>query len=164
MNFFQTILRSIVFDKSVYNEAKLNSAYNSYAVLIIVLASICTGVGTHNLTDDSSIFRGLIFSLIGWLIWTTIIYLIGNKLFNITSDFSNLSRCLALAYSPSILNIFGIINVALVPIFTLTALWTVTSFIYGVKQAYETTVFRAFAISIIGLVPYSILRLIFLFF
>ena len=158
------ILKSIIFDQSVYLEARESNSFNSYSVLIVFLASLCTGVGTHYLTDESSIFRDLIFSFLGWIIWTSIIYIVAQKIFNEKEEFIKLARCLALAYSPNILNILGIISPIVVPIFTLTSIWTIIAFIFGVKQAFGTTAVKAFLISIISLVPYLILRLIFLFF
>ena len=71
-----------------------------YSILIILLVSICTGIGTINLTNDSSIIRDLLSSIIGWFIWTSIIYFIGVKLMKNSSTFTQLARTLGVAYSP----------------------------------------------------------------
>ena len=164
MEFIRIILRSIVFDKEIYLKARSDSSFYSYAVLIVVVVSICNGIGTYNLTTDSSIFRDLIFSLIGWILWTTIIYFVGVKLFRHECGFGQLSRCLGLAYSPGILNLLGIVTYFSFTIYSTTSIWTVLTFIFGVKQALGCSAINAFIITVVSLIPYVVIRLAFFLF
>ena len=159
MELIRIILRSIVFDKDIYLKAKSENSFYSYSTLVVILVSISTGIGTYSLTTDSSIFRGLIFSIIGWLLWTVIIYFIGVKLLRYESDFGQLCRCLGLAYSPGIINILGAVKYFSFTVFSITSIWTVLTFIFGVKQALGCTALNAFIIAVVSLIPYVVLRL-----
>lgn len=163
MYLLQIIFKSLKFDKSVYLEAKDKPGFLRFSLLIVLLVSICTGIGTVNLTNDSSIIRDLLSSLLGWLIWTSIIYIVGVKLLNYSSNYSQLARTLGLAYSPGVLNILGIINFISIPVLTITSIWTIISFIFALKHALQITAEKAFLLSLLSFVPYLIFRsLIFL--
>jgi len=164
MEIIRVILRAIVFDKEIYLKAKEESSYYSYPALIVIIVSICTGIGTYSLTTDTSIFRDLIFSLIGWFLWTIIIYLFGVKLFRYESGFLQLSRCLGIAYAPGIIGILGIIKYFSFAVFSISSFWTLLTFIFGVKQALGCSSVNAFIITIVSLIPYVVIRLAFFFF
>ena len=163
MYLLEIILKSLRFKKSVYIEAKNKPGFLRFSLLIVLLVSICTGIGTINLTNDSSIIRDLLSSIIGWLIWTSIIFVVGVKLLKNSSTFSQLARTLGLAYSPGVLNILGIISYLSIPVLAITSIWTVISFIFALKHALEISAEKAFLISLLSFIPYLIFRsLIFL--
>ena len=158
MFLLKIITKSLKFDKSVYLEAKNNPGFLKYSLLVVLLVSICTGIGTLNLTNDSSILRDLLSSVLGWLVWTSIIYVIGVRLMKKSSTFNQLARTLGLAYSPGVLNILGIFHIISLPVLAVTSIWTVISFIYALKHALEISAERAFLISVLSFVPYLIFR------
>lgn len=164
MDLLNIILRAIVFDRGIYLKAKSENSYYSYSALIVITASVCTGIGTYSLTTDSSIFRGLIFSVIGWFLWTLIIYFFGVKLLRYDSSFGKLSRCLGLAYAPGIIGILGVVKYFSLAVFSISSFWTVLTFIFAVKQALGCSSVNAFLITIVSLIPYITIRLAFIFF
>ena len=48
---------------------------------------------------------------IGWYIWSYAVLVVGTKLFGGTADFGEVSRCIAYAYTPNMLRIFGFVPV-----------------------------------------------------
>ncbi len=158
MFLLKIIIKSLKFDKSVYLEAKNNQGFLKFSLLIVLLVSLCTGIGTINLTNDSSVIRDLLSSIIGWLIWTSIIYVIGVKFMKNSSSFSQIARTLGLAYSPGVLNIFGIIQFISLPLLAITSIWTIVSFIFALKHALVISAERAFLISLISFIPYLVFR------
>ena len=158
MFLFQIIIKSLKFDKQIYLEAKNTQGFIRYSILIVLLVSLCTGIGTINLTNDSSIIRDLLSSLVGWLIWTSIVYVICVRLLNYSSTFTQLARTLGVAYSPGVLNIFGIIQVISLPLLAITSIWTIISFIFALKHALEISAEKAFLISLLSFIPYIFFR------
>ena len=158
MYLLEIILKSLKFDKSVYIEAKNKPGFLRFSLLIVLLVSLCTGIGTINLTNDSSVIRDLLSSIIGWLIWTSIIFVIGVKLLKNSSTFSQLARTLGLAYSPGVLNILGLISFISIPVLAITSIWTVISFIFALKHALEISAEKAFLISLLSFIPYLLFR------
>ncbi len=158
MQLLKIIIKSLKFDKQVYLQAKNNPGFLRSSLLIVLLVSLCTGIGTINLTNDSSIIRDLLSSIIGWLIWTLIIFLIGVKVMKNSATFSQLARTLGLAYSPGVLNIFGLLHFISIPLLAITSIWTIISFIYALKHALEISAERAFLISLLSFIPYILFR------
>lgn len=158
MQLLKIIIKSLKFDKQVYLDAKNSPGFLRSSLLIVLLVSFCTGIGTIYLTNDSSIFRDLLSSVIGWLIWTSIIFLIGVKIMKNSATFSQLARTLGLAYSPGVLNIFGLLHFISIPLLAITSVWTVISFIYALKHALEISAERAFLISVLSFIPYILFR------
>lgn len=158
MQLLKIIIKSLKFDKKVYLQAKNNPGFLRSSLLIVLLVSLCTGIGTINLTNDSSIIRDLLSSIIGWLIWTLIIFLIGVKVMKNSATFSQLARTLGLAYSPGVLNIFGLLHFISIPLLAITSIWTIISFIYALKHALEISAERAFFISLLSFIPYILFR------
>jgi len=158
MYLIKIIIKSLKFDKQIYLEAKNTQGFIRYSLLIVLLVGICTGIGTMNLTNDSSIIRGLIFEIIGWFSATSIIYFIGVKLMKNGSTFIQLARTLGVAYSPGVLNIFGLIQIISLPLLAVTSIWTIISFIFALKHALQISAERAFLISLLSFIPYIIFR------
>lgn len=158
MQLLKIIIKSLKFDKQVYLDAKNSPVFLRSSLLIVLLVSFCTGIGTIYLTNDSSIFRDLLSSVIGWLIWTSIIFLIGVKIMKNSATFTQLARTLGLAYSPGVLNIFGLLHFISIPLLAITSVWTVISFIYALKHALEISAERAFLISVLSFIPYILFR------
>ena len=158
MYLIKIIIKSLKFDKQIYLEAKNTQGFIRYSLLIVLLVSICTGIGTINLTNDSSIIRDLLSSIIGWIIWTSIIYVIGVKLMKNSSTFTQLARTLGVAYSPGVLNIFGFVQIISLPLLAVTSIWTIISFIFALKHALQISAERAFLISLLSFIPYIIFR------
>jgi len=158
MYLIKIIIKSLKFDKSVYRDAKNNPGFLRYSLLIVLLVSLCTGIGTINLTNNSSIIRDLLFSIIGWLIWTSIIYVIGVKFMKNSSTFTQLASTLGLAYSPGVFNILGLIHFISLPLLAVTIIWTIISFIFALKHALSISAERAFLISLLSFVPFIIFR------
>jgi len=158
MYLIKIIIKSLKFDKQIYLEAKNTQGFIRYSLLIVLLVGICTGIGTINLTNDSSIIRDLLSSIIGWFIWTSIIYVIGVKLMKNSSTFIQLARTLGVAYSPGVLNIFGLIQIISLPLLAVTSIWTIISFIFALKHALQISAERAFLISLLSFIPYIIFR------
>jgi len=159
----EIIIKSLKFDKIVYLDARDNPGFNKFSVLIVLLVGFCTGIGTYNLTNDTSIIRDILSSILGWFIWTSIIYIIGVKIMKNSSSFSQLARTLGIAYSPGVLNVFGIIKFISLPLLAVILIWTIVSFIFALKHALNISAERAFLISVLSFIPYLIFRTLLFF-
>ena len=63
----EIIIKSLKFDKIVYLDARDNPGFNKFSVLIVLLVGFCTGIGTYNLTNDTSIIRDILSSILDGL-------------------------------------------------------------------------------------------------
>ena len=76
-------------------------------------------------------------SLINWLVWTTLIYVIGIKLFpdsNTNSTFKKILITVGFAHAPGLFRFFAFSPSFVVPIVFLTQFWIFAALIVGVRE------------------------------
>src|ERR1700751_3191670 len=107
MNLVNKMIRAAKLDAQLYEEVEKDTEATKEAFLVVLIGAICNGIGSVGIVGAKGLIIGLISGIIGWLLWSIIIFLIGVKIFKHTSDIGELLRCLGFAYSPSILSILG---------------------------------------------------------
>ncbi|MGH7885756.1 MAG: hypothetical protein ACRENO_08695, partial [Thermodesulfobacteriota bacterium] len=116
-NFIFLIYRSLIFDPKIYRTAKNSSEYNKLCILVVFTAALANGVSTAHFTNSTGLFKQLTFSIIGWMVRSGIIYVIGVKIFGYRSDFLQVIRTQGISYAPQILNVFAVIPILGINIF-----------------------------------------------
>lgn len=115
------MVRAAKLDSGLYEEVEADTKANGQALLAVVLASLATGIGTGiaglfmeegGLWFVWGLLLGLFSSIIGWLIWSFLTYIIGTKVFKTSQTSANwgeLLRAIGFANSPGVLRIFSFI-------------------------------------------------------
>lgn len=151
------IFKAVTFNEKFYRELELDRSNLSHAVLIVLLVGLCNGLGTLNVVSVS-IIKEIVFNLIGWFVWSIVLYIIGVKILHYTSDLVELLVYLGFAFSPGIFNVFGLIPHLSYYILTLTFIWTVFTFVYAAKHALNCNYKNAVLVSVVSVIPYIIIR------
>ena len=128
------------------------------AYLVVLVAGICTGIGTIGAGEWTGLIKGLLSEVIGWLLWSALIFLTA-MLLNRRLELGELLRCLGFAYSPHALNLLGIIPILGFLIFALAFLWGIAAFVVAVRQALDCETSMAILIVVLSSIPYLITRL-----
>ncbi len=151
------IYNSLIFDQKTYREVKDNGEYTKYCLLIVIIAALCDGVSTAHYTNAEGLVKQLVFSIVGWIISSAIIYLIGVRVIGYSSGILQLARTLGISYSPHIINLFTIIPFIGINIFIISVIWGFFTTVYAVKLTFNCRKLIAFLITLAGLVPYGII-------
>ncbi len=157
MLFLSKLYNALTFNEKFYMELELDRSNLSHAILVVLFVGVSNGIGTINIASVS-VLKEIMFNLIGWLLWSLVLYLIGVKILNYTSDFVELLVYLGFAFSPGILNIFGIIPSLTYYILTISFLWTVFTFVFAAKHAFNCNYPEAILVSVISVIPYLLMR------
>lgn len=157
MLFIYKLYKALTFNEKFYRELELDRSNLSHAILVVLLVGICSGVGTINIASVS-VLKEIIFNLIGWLVWSFVLYLIGVKILKYTSDFVELLVYLGFAFSPGVLNILGILPSLTYYVLIISFLWTVFTFVYAAKYALNCNYPEAIMVSVISVIPYIVIR------
>ena len=160
MEILRKLVRASLLDSSLYEEVQKDKEVMWQAYLIVLVCSLCNGIGNVGLVGVQGIIPGFLFGLIGWFFWSGVIYLIGVKLFEYKSDMGGLLRCTAFAYSPTVISIFGVIPSVDIAFRTISTLWLILTFIKAVKQALGTSVGMSVFIVVQGFVVYLIVLIL----
>ena len=158
MDLIQKMIRAAKLDIQLYEEVEKDQEATGQAFLVVLIVGICSGIGTIGVAEGAGLIKGLISEVIGWLLWSGIIFLTA-MLLNRRLEISELIRCLGFAYSPHVLNLFGVIPIIGFLIFIIVFLWGLAAFVIAVRQALDCETGRAILIVILSSIPYMIIRL-----
>jgi hypothetical protein len=154
--FVRRVLGAAVLDRRIYEEVEADGRSTAQAVALVVLASIAGGIGLLGLGAQTpqSLVAGIIGSLIGWMAWAALTYLIGTHLLpepQTRADVGELLRTLAFASAPGLLRALGAIPFLGLTIYSIASVWMLLAMVVAVRQALDyTSTVRAVGVCVVG--------------
>jgi hypothetical protein len=154
--FARRVLGAATLDTATYEEVEADASATGQAISVAVLASVAGGIGLLGLGAQTaqSLVAGIAGSLIGWVAWATLTYLIGTRLLpepQTRADVGELLRTIAFASAPGFLRMFGVIPFLGLTIYAIASIWMLLAMIVAVRQAldYKSTT-RAVGVCVVG--------------
>lgn len=141
---------------ATYEEVEADTTATGQAMGVVLLASVAAGIGSVGLGAGglSNIVLGAIGSLIGWVIWAFMTYVIGTRLLpepQTRADMGQLLRTLGFAQSPSLARVFVAIPVVGPLVLVFVSLWMLIAMVIAVRQALDySSTWRAVGVVAIG--------------
>ena len=149
-DFLYNFYRSVKLDKNLYNDRKIFENLSFFFAGLIVLISGFAGLFAQNIflgslettyalnkIPSSSYYIVIFSSILGWIIWTTLIYIIGAKLFseeNTVPNFKNILIVVGYGHAPAIFRFLIVLPDLLLPVIFITEIWIFLSISIGVKE------------------------------
>lgn len=151
-------------DAATYEEVEHDPGAMGQAAVVILVVALAAGIGAAR-GGLGAIAVGAIGSLIGWLLWAAITWLVGTRLLptpQTEADFGQLLRTLGFSAAPGVFQIFGIVPVIGLVIGLVASLWQLAAMVVAVRQAldYESTG-RAIAVCAVGFLIYVAAAILF---
>ena len=161
----KVIIRSIRLDKSLYKDPNTFGEISLYyAGLIMVLDGIAGAIALSTLYKTNIIFSG-VTALLSWIVWGTLIYVIGIKLFpdqDTNASFKKILITVGFAHAPGLFRFFVFMPSLVVPIVFLTQFWIFASLTIGVRETLNfKSNFKSAGVIIIAFLIISIVSLSF---
>jgi len=150
------MVRASKLDVNLYEEVEADKGAMSQAVIVVVLSSVASGIGSIGILGISGLITGTLFSLVGWFVWAFLIYIIGTKLLpepGTKSDMGELLRTIGFSSSPGIIRVIGIVPFLGAIVSIVASVWMLVAMIIAVRQAldYKST-WRAIGVCVIAYV------------
>jgi hypothetical protein len=152
MTFVERMVGAARFNTSAYEDVEADRGANGQALAVVLLSSVAAGIGAG--AGVRGLVVGTIASLVGWLVWAVLIYLIGARWLpepGTQTDTGELIRTIGFATSPGLLRVLGIVPFLTSIVFTVTALWMLATMVVAARQAldYKSTL-RAVGVCLLG--------------
>ncbi len=156
---FDRMVRAAGLDASLYEEVEADDAATTQALIVVVLSSICSGIGTavhRSLMGHGPIgvgvglFGGLLSAIIVWFVWSFITYFVGTKVFAGSASYGELLRTIGFANSPGVLLILSFIPVLGGLISFAVWVWNLVAMVVAVRQALDFDTGKAIFTCIVG--------------
>lgn len=115
----ERMIRAARLDPTVFNELEADLSASGQALLVVILASLATGIGNGIRLSTSGypgqavagLIVGLIMALIAFAVFVTLVYFVGTRLFGGTATPGEILRTLGFAYTPQLLGFFAFIPI-----------------------------------------------------
>ncbi|MBD1174537.1 hypothetical protein IDH32_03990 [Pelagibacterales bacterium SAG-MED01] len=135
--FLNIVFKSIKLDRTLYSDNKnFGEASIYFAGLIMILDGIAGAVAANTVIKTAIAMSGLT-AILTWFVWSTLIFVIGVKLFpdkNTKIPFKKVLTAIGFAHAPGLLRFFAITPELMVPIIFLTQFWIFAALIISTKQ------------------------------
>ena len=145
----ERMTRAALLDVHTYEEVEADRSATGQAAAVVAIVAASQGIGAAGL-GLPVILAAVVASLLGWLVWSGVTYLIGDKLLGGTATWGELLRTIGFAQTPGV---FGAL--ALLPIvggvvrFVLT-IWVLVAGIIAIRQALDFGTGKAILTALLG--------------
>lgn len=148
------VVRAARLDPALYEEVEADKSATGQAALVVVASSAAAGIGLPLGLGFGGVVLATVSALVGWLVWSVIIFVVGTKLLpepDTQSDVGEVLRVLGFASAPGLIRIVGIVDgLAAVATFV-AAVWMIAAMVIAVRQAMDyTSTRRAVSVCLIG--------------
>src|SRR5438128_661776 len=113
------MVRAARLETGLYNEVEADTTATSQALTVVVITALAGGIGAalgqalggRPAGIAGGLIGGIFAELLGWLVWSYVMYFVGTRAFHGTATYGELLRTLGFANSPGVLLIFRFVPV-----------------------------------------------------
>src|SRR5207248_151634 len=135
---------------------------------VVVIVAIAGGIGSalgaaiagRPAGVAGGLIGGIIAELLGWLVWSYVMYLVGTRVFHGTATYGELLRTLGFASSPGVLNILRFIPVLGGVISLIVGIWRIVTGFIAVREALDLDTGNTIATIVVGIIGYIVVAAI----
>ena len=174
----QRMIGAAMLKADVFEEIEADSSALPQAIVIVVLVTICGIIASvlsgiiggegQSIEIVGAVLSGVLFGLLRWVLWVTVILFVGGVMLRVDSTQTNwaeMGRIVGFAYTPGLLVLLSFIPMIGWLIGLIAFIWTVVAVIVGIRHAldFEGTgraVLVAVISAVIAAIPLLILAII----
>jgi hypothetical protein len=126
-------------DVATYEEVEADSTATVQAMGVVLLSAVAAGIGEIGY-GGRGLMVGLAASLLGWVVWAFLIWLVGTKFLaeaETRADVGQLLRTIGFAASPGIIRALGWIPILGTVIELVAWIWILVAMVVAVRQALD---------------------------
>jgi hypothetical protein len=158
------MIRAARLDVALYNEVEADTNATSQALTVVVITAVCAGIGValgaliagRPGLAAGGLIGAIVTQLIGWAVWSYIMFFVGTRMFHGTATYGELLRTLGFAYSPGVLLILSFIPLLGGVIGLVVAIWRIIAGFIGVREALDLDTGNTIAVIVVGIIAYIV--------
>lgn len=158
-SFVERLVAALRLDATLYEEVEHDPRALGQAAGVVALAAVAAAIGALGMVGVGGVLGALVNTFVTWIVWTTLVWLVGVKVFDHASDFEELLRTLGFVAAPQILYVLAVIPFALWH--TLVGLavlvMSVIAFVRAIRQALDVDTGRAALVAGIAVAAHVLL-------
>ena len=147
--FTQRMIAAAKLDVPVFEEVEADTTATAQAAGVVAIAAVAHAIGVSGHGIPGALIVVCI-SLVGWLIWSGLTYLIGAHVFKGTANWGELLRTIGFAHSAGALYFLAFLPVVGWLVEALLGIWILMAGIVAIRQALDITTAKAIFTALIG--------------
>jgi len=147
-SFVERVIGALRLDAATYDEVEHDPSSLGQAAGVVGLAAIATAIGTSG--QGGSAVGVVLGAVIGWLISTGFIWVVGVFWMKHTSDYKELLRTLGFASSPNLLAMLGAIPGVGGVLTLAVGVWGLAALVVAARQALDVSTGRAILVCVLA--------------
>ena len=155
------MLRAARLEAPLYEEVEADVTATSQALTVVVIVALASGIGQAIAVSMAGqaarggvgpVVGGIIGALLGWAVWSYVVYFVGTRFMGGTATYGELLRTLGFAETPSILLIFSFIPVLGGIVAFVAFIWRVVAGFIATRQALDIDNSKTVVTILLGIV------------
>jgi hypothetical protein len=154
------MVRAAKLQVPLYEEVEADATATNQALTVVVLAAVASGLGTaigaamagRGSSVAGVLIGGVIAALVGWAVWSFVVYFVGTRMFGGTATYGEVLRTLGFADSPQVLLILSFVPGVGPLISVVVFFWSIVSSFIATRQALDLDNTKTVFTIIIGVV------------
>lgn len=142
-------------DIPTYEEVEADTTATGQAAGVVAIVAVASAIGAYA-QGFTGIVLTLLLSLLSWVIWAGITYLIGDKLLGGTATWGELLRTLGFAQAPGVLLVLGVIPFLGSVVRVAVGLWVLVTGVVAIRQALDFGTGKAIVTAVLGWLAFAI--------
>ncbi|MFO7302015.1 MAG: YIP1 family protein [Acidobacteriota bacterium] len=150
---------------STFEEVEHDATATSQAAMVVALVGVASAIASIRWIGITGFVGGVVSQLVGWLIASGILLLVGTRLFpgrNTQADYGQMLRTLGFAQAPGLFNVLAFIPILGWLVRLVVWIWMLVAMVIAVRQAldYEDTL-RAVIVVLVAWIVMVVVTVIF---
>jgi len=147
--FIQRMLGAARIDPAIYNEVEHDTTATGQAGMVVAIVAVCSAIGAAQ-AGVTAMIGGVFAALLGWLIWSAVTYLIGDKILGGTATWGELLRALGFAQAPGVLYVLAILPLMGWLVRLVVGIWILVCGIVALREALDFGTGKAILTAVLG--------------
>jgi hypothetical protein len=154
--FVQRMVGAARVDAAMYTEVEHDTTATGQAFGVVAIVAVCSAIGGAA-GGAGGMISAVVAAVLGWLVWSGVTYLIGDKLLGGTATWGELLRALGFAQAPGVLYIFAVLPFIGWILRFILGIWILVCGIVALREALDVSTGRAILTAILGWLAMMIL-------
>ena len=148
-SFVERVLGALQLDASVYDEVEHDADALPQAAGVVALAALASGVGGVT-AGGGGLIAGVLLAILGWLVVAGVVWLVGVRIMEHSSDYPELLRTIGFASAPQILTVLAFIPLVGWLVWLVASLWGLAAYVIAVREALDVETGRAVLVCVLA--------------
>ena len=140
--FLRRFIGALVLDASIYEDIEADRTRALQSAVVVLIAAACGGFGVVGLglAGPAGFMSGAVLVLGGWLVWITVIFLVGTMALaepQTRSSVAELMRTAGFAMAPGVLLAFAAMRAVAPLVFAIVFVWMTAAMVLAMRQALD---------------------------